>query len=120
MVADGTLVRELMKRPWLGNVRELRTFVARATAVGATRALSMESSSNEGSSPAIPVEKALPFGDVSFDGDFRTFRERWIARGESEYVRRLLAKYDRNVSVATREAGIGRTYLHRLIRKHDV
>ena len=37
------LMRELLTRPWRGNVRELRNFVERARALGATEALAMSS-----------------------------------------------------------------------------
>ena len=39
---------------------------------------------------------------------------------ERSYVRSLLARHGRNVTAAAKEAGLNRTYLHRLIRKHDL
>jgi len=39
---------------------------------------------------------------------------------EREYVRALLARHGRNVSAAAKAAGVDRTYLHRLIRRHDL
>jgi transcriptional regulator of acetoin/glycerol metabolism len=55
-----------------------------------------------------------------FDQAYKDFREAWIDRGEKEYVRRLLFQHNRNVSAAARKAGIDRTYMYRLIRKHDL
>ena len=57
---------------------------------------------------------------VPFEQPFKDFRERWIDRGEREYVRRLLDRHGRNVAFAAEEAGLDRTYLYRLIRKHGL
>jgi transcriptional regulator of acetoin/glycerol metabolism len=51
---------------------------------------------------------------------FKEFRERWIELGEREYLRRLMLRTSRSSSAASREAGLERTYLYRLIKKHGV
>ena len=55
-----------------------------------------------------------------FDAAYKEFREAWIDQGEREYVRRLLHRHDRNVVNAARQAGVDRTYIYRLIRKHEL
>ncbi len=55
-----------------------------------------------------------------FDLAYKDFRESWIDAGEKEYVRRLLMRHTRNVSAAAKKAGIDRTYIYRLIRKHEL
>ena len=57
---------------------------------------------------------------VAFEQPFKEFRERWIDHGEREYLRRLLERHPRNVSVAADAAGLDRTYVYRLIRKHGL
>jgi transcriptional regulator with GAF, ATPase, and Fis domain len=135
-LATDDLMRELVNRPWRGNVRELRNFVERARALGPAEALAMitqqvrpSSSSIEtaavadasapGPAPSLPVrfEGADP---GMFEHGYRDFRESWIDAGEKEYIRRLLLRHNRNVSSAAKEAGVDRTYIHRLIRKHDL
>jgi two-component system response regulator GlrR len=99
---------ELAQMPWLGNVRELRNFVERA-AIGATAA-------------AHPYDPAGGEGlsGVGFEQPFKEFRERWIEQGEREYLRRLLERHDRNVAGAAEQAGLDRTYVYRLLRKHGL
>jgi two-component system response regulator GlrR len=105
--------RELCEMPWLGNVRELRNFVERACAFGARDALASSQEASEG-------DAALEGSGVTFDQPFKDFRECWIDRGEREYVGRLLDRHGRNVALAAEEAGLDRTYLYRLIRKHGL
>ena len=57
---------------------------------------------------------------VAFNQPFKEFRERWIDQGEREYLQRLLERHGRNVPAAAEEAGLDRTYVYRLIRKHGL
>ena len=57
---------------------------------------------------------------ISFDQSYKEVREEWLEYLEREYFRRLLAKHDRNVAEAARAAGVDRTYVYRLIRRHDL
>jgi DNA-binding NtrC family response regulator len=108
--------RELAEMPWLGNVRELRNFVERACAIGAKMPLrSAPSVGAADDSPPSPDDPPIPF-----DQPFKEFRERWIDHGEREYLRRLLERHGRNVPAAAEEAGLDRTYVYRLIRKHGL
>lgn len=141
------VLRQLEKRPWRGNARELRNFVERALALGSEAALESMPALR---SPPVPRDLEAPStvsgaepgpsglpnlgsthpsrvlsippsrGVVSFEQELRTFREAWGTYGEREYLRRLLARHAHNVSAAAREAGVDRTYIHRLTKKHDL
>jgi transcriptional regulator with GAF, ATPase, and Fis domain len=110
---------EVARRPWLGNVRELRNFVERAVAFGAQEALAMQVAP----APA-PAQASAAAGwgglEATFDRPLREAREAWIDALEREYVRRLLARHDGNVQEAAATAGVDRTYVYRLIRKHGL
>ena len=67
---------------------------------------------------AAPGARALR--GVAFEQPFKEFRERWIEQGEREYLRRLLDRHERNVAGAAEQAGLDRTYVYRLIRKHGL
>ena len=142
------LVSELARYPWTGNVRELRKYASKLKATGLERsggspvlaepreplptfdgieARTMEApvdDPGEGVSfLAGPVssQTILPPGlEPWFEIGFKDFREKWIELGEREYLTRLLARTNRSSSAASREAGLERTYLYRLIKKHGV
>jgi transcriptional regulator with GAF, ATPase, and Fis domain len=134
------LLRELEQRSWKGNARELRNFVERVQAFGTASALASLSALPNASvdaaaapqssdvSPPLPslaspdssIPPPLVRSPISFEQDLRTFREAWGAHGEREYLRRLLSRNAGNVAAAAREAGVDRTYIHRLIRKHEM
>ncbi|APR87462.1 Response regulator of zinc sigma-54-dependent two-component system [Minicystis rosea] len=117
--------RELQRRPWLGNVRELRNFVERALAFGVDEALSLSASTAAPipsiASGAFELERDLEdteLPSVSLDVPFKVLRDRWNDHLEREYLSRLLARHDGNVSVTAEAAGLDRSYVHRLMRKH--
>jgi two-component system response regulator GlrR len=138
------LLAELLERPWLGNVRELRNFVERTLAFGpeTARILALEESRRPpevepastrampSSAPAMPSSSRPPLPSrvpaalmseasppVSFDTPLKEFRERWGEYGDREYIRRLLERHRGSVASAATEAGVDRTYLYRCIRK---
>ncbi len=134
------LLAALRERAWTGNVRELRNFVDRMHTLGHERALAMTdvhapmnatpspqsermtTSSDSTTLPALkPVAASaeLP-ADLSTRGSFRSFRDRWNEHGERLYINDLLARNQRNVSAAAREAELDRTYLYKLIRKYGL
>jgi two-component system response regulator GlrR len=106
------LMRELAMRPWVGNVRELRNFVERAIALGAQEALAATGSGHAAQKEIFPP--------VRLDEPFKQIRERWIDHLEREYVQGLLALHDRNIAAVADAAGLDRTYVYRLVRKHDL
>jgi transcriptional regulator with PAS, ATPase and Fis domain len=106
-------VEELVQRPWLGNVRELRSFVERAVIFGGPKALTMSAEPTGASPSTAPPALAM-------DRPLKEAREAWMDQFERTYLARLLAKHDRNVSLAAQEAGVHRTYIYRLIVKHGL
>jgi transcriptional regulator with GAF, ATPase, and Fis domain len=130
----------LMKLPWTGNVRELRNFAERVLAVGVERALAMatstegaaeaESVSPPAAPPVVPSDATVSAESSSsvtvsgpegwLDGGFKDFRDRWSDIGEREYLRRLMARTNKSSSLASREAQVDRTYLYRLLRRHNM
>ena len=59
-------------------------------------------------------------GKVSFAQPFREFRDAWMSYGERSFIASLLQRHKGNVAAAAKEAGIDRTHLYRLVRKHGL
>ncbi|MCC6877601.1 MAG: sigma 54-interacting transcriptional regulator, partial [Sandaracinaceae bacterium] len=79
---DPAVLRDLEGRPWLGNVRELRTFVERAVALGPDEALrSLGTAAAKSSLPAVPLDRP-----------FKELREEWNDHLEREYLRGWLER----------------------------
>ena len=97
------LITLLSARSWRGNVRELRSAVERAFVFGEA---------------APHDDEVLAPGEVDAQELSATFgeaKERAIARWESEYLRRLLARARGNLARAARSAGMSRSYLSKLV-----
>ncbi|MBI4956313.1 MAG: sigma 54-interacting transcriptional regulator [Myxococcales bacterium] len=105
----------LARRPWLGNVRELRNFLERAAALGHEEALAMAAPA-----PSVAARPEDGAGAPSLDGAYKEVREAWLEHLERAYFRRLLERHGRDVAAAARAAGVDRTYVYRLIRRHDL
>jgi DNA-binding NtrC family response regulator len=99
---------QLEAHPWPGNVRELHDFIEKALALG------------DLSSPAATLgdEDEAPAAPATLD--YKQAREEALTSFEREYVAHLLRTFDGNVSKASREAGLDRAYLHRLIKRHGL
>jgi len=107
------LMQELVMRPWLGNVRELRNFVERAVALGAVEALAMVDAGE-----ATPAADALRLPAAYLDLPLRSAKDRWLEHLERAYLAGLLDRHQRNVAQVAEQAGVDRSYIHRLIRRY--
>jgi DNA-binding NtrC family response regulator len=123
----------LTRRPWLGNVRELRNFAERVHALGLEAAIAMDdvtaplppidaspvaAASDE---PAAPTTHPLPQVDPGwFDHGFKEFRDRWLEAGEREYVSRVLARTGGKYPAAAVEARLERTYFYRIAKRYGL
>ncbi len=109
-------LKELTGRSWLGNVRELRNFVERAQALGASEALALlpgaDAEQDEANAP--PVPRAI------LDLPLRAARERWVEQLEREYIGGLLERHGGNVLAVAEAAGVDKSYIHRLIRRNGL
>lgn len=146
-LATPQLLADFERLPWTGNVRELRVYAERMKSGEIDRAAAaaaIEASEWEGNRApmfegeygtmeaptlaALEAEGAPPVSDTAvpagvepwFTIGFKEFREKWIDLGEREYLRRLMVRTNRSSGAAAREAGLERTYLYRLLKKHGV
>jgi transcriptional regulator of acetoin/glycerol metabolism len=59
-----------------------------------------------------------PLPPVPLDVPLKVIRDEWLEHLEREYIGGLLARHRFNVSAVAHAAGLDRSYVHRLIRKH--
>jgi two-component system response regulator GlrR len=68
-----------------------------------------------------PSPTASPIPEQpSFAQPLRGFRDEWTTYGERAFLLALRKRYGDNVAAAAKEAGIDRTHLYRLLRKHSL
>jgi DNA-binding NtrC family response regulator len=103
----------LSQYPWPGNVRELRNVVEQVVNLG------------EEALPELPpletgAEHSVSGSTAELDLPFKEAKERLIEGFERDYLKGLLERCEGNISRASREAGIDRVYLRKLLRKHGL
>ncbi len=120
------IIAEMERWPWPGNVRELRSFAERAVAVGPERAWVMTrglSATTSIAPPEMATASAPSDGPppISIELPFKVLRERYNDHLEREYLGLLVARYGRkDVAQLAEAAGLDRSYMHRLLKKHDL
>jgi DNA-binding NtrC family response regulator len=92
-------LRELASKSWPGNVRELRNTIERRAVLGAD----------------APLDDEIRHGPSA---PYAVARREALERFERSYVEALLAEHGGNVARAADAAGLDRTYLNRLLRRH--
>jgi two-component system, NtrC family, response regulator GlrR len=113
---EPAVLDEATRRPWRGNVRELRNFVERVVALGSDEALDTHMDGRTGQHAG--ANKSLEGLWAALDLPIRETRAVWMDEMERAYVTRLLEQHGGNVTRAAEAAGIARTHLHRLVRKY--
>ena len=106
----------LLSRDWPGNIRELENVIERGVILSRDDSLQVQDLFPTDHPAGIPVD----MNEDLFQTPFKEAKDRLIANFNAEYIRRVLAKYGGNVSLAAKECGLKRPYLHRLMRENDI
>lgn len=102
----------LQNYPWPGNVRELKNAICRAVSL---------TESNQITPLDLPPEVLDAAGSYRRPaGRFREAKKQIVDQFERAYLEQLLADTGGNISQAARHAGMKRSALHRLLRKHNL
>ncbi len=101
-------VMQLQRGAWPGNVRELRNHLARCAVFSTTAPTSLAESRTDG---ILRVDSAVPYADE---------RERILVAFERAYIEELMRTHAGKVTRAAEAAGLDRTYLYRLMRRHGI
>lgn len=100
--ADDSLVRQLMKYDWPGNIRELQHAIERAVILC--------------SQPELLLHN-FQLQQSSFDNDIKSLN---LSDVEREAIRKALKKSNGNLTKAAEELGIGRTTLYRKLEEYGI
>jgi DNA-binding NtrC family response regulator len=110
----------LRRRPWHGNVRELRNVMEHLVVVlpaepGDVSAEILPTFDEGSMEPGGSRPGSLPLHE-----DYHTARDQVLADFEKAYLRHVVQEANGNLSDAARIAGVDRTTLYRLMEKHDL
>ena len=127
---SATLLAEIEQHSWLGNIRELRSFVDRAAAIGPEAAWALTRGTDAPttsklrppppSAPALAQGESPVFPPVDTAVPFKVVREQWTDHLEREYLTKLIEAHGRNLAAMAAAAQLDRTYIRRLIQKHGL
>lgn len=106
----------LKTREWPGNIRELENVIERGIILSWSDILQVSDLFPEDQPSSFPFR----IQENIFLSPFKEAKEHIINNFHIEYIRRVLAKYGGNVSLAAKECGLKRPYLHRLMRENDI
>ncbi|MDD4870725.1 MAG: sigma 54-interacting transcriptional regulator [Kiritimatiellae bacterium] len=116
-IADFEKTMEAFKtHDWPGNVRELRNLIEMAS-------YNKQRPINLSSFLYLGKMKTTAENSRDLDSEMRPFKDAkgdLVEKFERDYISALLKRNDGNVSKASREAGIERAYLQRLIKRYDL
>ena len=117
----------LSRRPWSGNVRELRNVLKRAVVLASGPYLTAKDLSLDSTGPlrdtgglGPQVEGGDGPMEVGEDLPIKEARDRWVAPMEREYLLRIVKRCGGDLDKASEEAGIHRKSLERLLRQHGL
>jgi DNA-binding NtrC family response regulator len=128
---DAVLVPEVARvmrtRRWPGNVRELRNFVEQAML--AVDGVPLPD--DELSPPATPAAEPTPMGERSqwlasvlprewLEQPYKQLKETLVNQLEALYLGHLLERHGENISRIARDAGVDRSLVRILLRKHGL
>jgi two-component system, NtrC family, response regulator GlrR len=111
LLCEGFLAT-LRASAWPGNIRELRNYLERCLAFDLV-------DTSPATEPRQPAADSAGIA-VPFDLPYKEARKRLHEEFERRYITELLRRHEGNVSRAAETAGIGREYVHRLIRAHGI
>jgi DNA-binding NtrC family response regulator len=114
---DPSALAELMRRPFPGNVRELRNILVRAAALCEDECIRVADIAGEGYGFRGSEAERSP---LDLGGTFSDAKQRAIERFEKAYLETLMRRTGGNLSRAAREADLARHHLRDLLKKRGL
>ncbi|MBM9535773.1 sigma-54-dependent transcriptional regulator [Desulfobulbus alkaliphilus] len=111
-------LRNLMQRPWAGNVRELENVVNRAVLLSQGSRIEIEDLVDHYSFPAEPVQTGSR--DTWRHLSYKEAKHNILEQFNAEYLTEALQAAGGNITVAARACGMERQALQRLLRRYRI
>jgi len=116
---DAATLDLVKTQKWPGNVRQLRSFAERVVALGLERATAMLKGTESTPEPSASAPSTSPLA-IDPSVPFKVVREQWVEHLERAYLEALIARVGRNAGTLAEAAGLDRSYINRLFRKHGL
>ena len=118
-------LHQLVAWSWPGNVRELRNVIERAYTFADREMIhSADLSAQIQTVQAQTLSEERGQESLNFDipenYSLKEAKERIISSFEKDYLQQLLEKHQNNISAVSREAGIDRRHVYRLMKKYQL
>ena len=109
-------VAALQGNDWPGNVRELKNMVERLSIMAAGEEITVEDL------PAVLTDRASAEQGPAWITElpFKEAKMKWSHAFERQYLEKVLARFDGNISRAAATSGVDRKTFSRLIKKHEL
>jgi two-component system nitrogen regulation response regulator GlnG len=117
VVEDGAALERLRRHPWLGNVRELRNVLERGLLLAPPGATSLEQLPLR-LNPVMQAEAAPAAPTFDPRLPYKEAKAQAVEHFEREYLRAALARNGANLSRTSRDVGLTRHHLRKLLRAH--
>lgn len=116
----GEAIKALVDCPWPGNVRELRNVIEHAVVLlEAGAEIAADDLPFFAQPPGQAATERL-WDTFALHGEYHEAREQVLAAFERGYLSRVVRRAKGNMSDAAKIAGVDRTTLYRLTKKHDL
>jgi DNA-binding NtrC family response regulator len=116
LILTKEVISYLKSYSWPGNIRELKNYIRQMTLIASDKPLNVELlppffQQEELESPNINIAYELPFKEA---------KKIWTRPYKKKYLIRLLEKYEGDLELASKKAGIHRKSLERLLREFNI
>ncbi|MEZ4460077.1 MAG: sigma 54-interacting transcriptional regulator, partial [bacterium] len=118
----------LMSHAWPGNVRELRNVIERAASLANDTTIERSDLQLSGSLSVAPMPSRAAVSDdpntsvitVDLNLGYKDGKQVVLDQFEHDYLKKLIAEFEGNISQASKHAGLTRFHLRELLKKHDL